>query len=155
MPRARPSAKKLPVYLDSGIFREIPNFLQETAFIDRLHGIIPGWEMPRVSKDTPSNRLGLKGDFFGEVLHQLRKEIRYADYVKLNMHLTGSDDLRDRKAISRLATAYLKVLFPNLQLTDEEFTENCVCPAVELRQQVRDELHKMDAEYAKVKIEVG
>ncbi len=145
----------LPVYLDSGIFREIPNFLQETAFIDRLHGIIPGWEMPRVSKDTPSNHLGLKGDFFGEVLHQLRKEIRYADYVKLNMHLTGSDDLRDRKAISRLATAYLKVLFPNLQLTEDEFRENCVQPAVELRQRVRDELHKMDVEYANVKIEVG
>jgi ATP-dependent Lon protease len=70
------------------------------------------------------------------------------------MHLTGSDDLRDRKAISRLATAYLKVLFPNLQLTDEEFRENCVQPAVELRQRVRDELHKMDVEYAKVKIEV-
>lgn len=147
-------AKHQPVHSDDGIFREIPNFLQETAFIDRLHGIIPGWEMPRVSKDTPSRHLGLKGDFFAEVLHQLRKEIRYADYVKLNMHLTGSDDLRDHKAISRLATAYLKVLFPNLQFTEEEFRENCVRPAVELRQRVREELHKMDAEYARVKIEV-
>lgn len=148
-------ANHLPVHTDDGIFNEIPNFLRETAFIDRLHGIIPGWEMPRVSKDTPSHHLGLKGDFFAEVLHQLRKEIRYADYVKLNMRLTGSDDLRDRKAISRLATAYLKVLFPNLQLTEEEFRGNCVRPAVELRQRVREELHKMDAEYARVKIEVG
>jgi ATP-dependent Lon protease len=143
----------LPVYLDKGIFQEIPNFLQETAFIDRLHGIIPGWEMPRVSKDTPSGHLGLKGDFFAEVLHQLRKEIRYADYVKLNMHLAGSDDLRDRKAISRLATAFLKVLFPNIKLTIDEFREHCLKPAVELRQRVRDELHKLDAEYAKVSIE--
>ncbi len=148
-------ANRLPVHHDDGIFKEIPNFLQETAFIDRIHGIIPGWEMPRVSKDTPSNRLGLKGDFFSEVLHQLRKEIRYADYVKLNMRLVGCDDLRDRKAISRLATAYLKVLFPNLQLSEAEFRENCVRPAVELRQRVRDELHKMDAEYVRVRIEVG
>jgi ATP-dependent Lon protease len=147
-------ANRQPIHLGDGIFREIPNFLQETAFIDRLHGIIAGWEMPRVSKDTPSNRLGLKGDFFAEVLHQLRKEIRYADYVKLNMSLKGSDDLRDRKAISRLATAYLKVLFPNLQLTAEEFREYCLRPAVELRQRVRDQLHKMDAEYAEVKIEI-
>jgi len=146
---------RTPVHLEDGIFREIPNFLQETAFIDRLHGIIPGWEMPRVSKNTPSHTLGLKGDFFSEVLHQLRGEIRYADYVKLNMRLTGCDDLRDRKAITRLATAYLKLLFPDLRVSEEEFRENCVKPAVELRQRVRDELHKMDAEYTKVKIGAG
>lgn len=145
-------SKRMPVHLDDGIFSEIPNFLQETAFIDRLHGIIPGWELPRVSKDTPSSCLGLKGDFFSEALHQMRRQIHYADYVKMNMHLIGCDDLRDRKAISRLATAYLKILFPDLKLTDEEFRRHCVTPAVELRQRVRDELHKMDAEYAKVEI---
>ena len=148
-------SKRMPVHMDDGIFSEIPNFLQETAFIDRLHGIIPGWELPRVSKDTPSSYLGLKGDFFSEVLHQMRRQIHYAAHVKLNMHLTGSDDLRDRKAISRLASAYLKILFPDLKLTDEEFRKYCVTPAVELRQRVRDELHKMDAEYAKVIIELA
>jgi len=148
-------ADRLPVHHDDGIFREIPNFLQETAFIDRLHGIIPGWEMPRVSKDTPSQSLGFKGDFFSEVLHRLRAQIHYADYVKVNMQLTGSDDLRDRKAITRLATAYLKILFPDLKLSNEEFNEYCVNPAVELRQRVRDELHKMDAEYGSVKIGLG
>lgn len=141
-----------PVYHDQGIFKEIPNFMQETAFIDRLHGIIPGWEMPRVSKDTPSHSLGLKGDFFAEVLHRMRGEVRYADYVKLNMQLIGCDDLRDRKAITRLATAYLKLLFPDLRLSDLEFREYCVRPAVELRQRVRDELHKMDPEYSLVRI---
>ena len=141
-----------PVHLDEGIFREIPNFLQETAFIDRLHGIIPGWELPRVSKNTPSHSLGFKGDFFGEVMHRLRREIRYADYVKLNMQLTGCDDLRDRKAITRIATAYLKLLFPDLKVSENEFIEYCVHPAVELRQRVRDELHKMDPEYTQVYI---
>ncbi len=43
-----------PVHEEDGIFREIPNFLQETAFIDRIHGLIAGWEMGRVTKDTPS-----------------------------------------------------------------------------------------------------
>lgn len=146
--------KHNPVHIDEGIFREIPSFLQETAFIDRLHGILPGWEMPRVSKDTPSRSLGLKGDFFSEVLHRLRGKIHYADYVKLNMSLQGCDDLRDRKAITRLATAYLKLLFPDLKVTDHEFREYCLKPAVELRQRVRDELHKMDAEYARVAIAV-
>src|SRR6266487_1766492 len=136
-----------PAYLEEGIFNEIPNFLQETAFIDRLHGIIPGWDMPRVSRDTPSQSLGFKGDFFAEVLHRLRQEVRYGDYIKVNMHLRGCDDLRDRKAITRLATAYLKLLFPDLGPGEDEFRDYCVRPAVELRQRVRDELHKLDTEY--------
>lgn len=141
-----------PVYLEKSLFQEIPNFLQETAFIDRIHGIIPGWELPRVSRDTPSHCLGFKGDFFSEVLHRLRGDVRYADFVKVHMHLEGSNDLRDRKAISRLASAYLKLLFPNLQLSEQEFRNYCVEPAIELRQRVRDELHKLDVEYAPVRI---
>ena len=145
--------QRQPLYMEQGIFKEIPSFLCETAFIDRLHGIIPGWEMPRISKDTPSRTMGFKGDFFSEVLHQLRGSVRYTDYVKVNMHLEGCNDLRDRNAITRLASAYLKLLFPDLQLTPEEFRDHCVRPAVELRQRVRDELHKLDAEYAKVSIQ--
>lgn len=143
-----------PVYQDEGIFKEIPNFLQETAFIDRIHGIIPGWEMPRISKDTPSKTLGFKGDFFSEILHSLRNDVSYTDYVNLNMRLEDCKDLRDRKAIVRLASAYLKIIFPDLKVNDTDFIQYCVKPAVELRQRVRDELHKMDKEYPKVEIKV-
>jgi len=143
-----------PVYQDQGIFKEIPNFLQETAFIDRIHGIIPGWKMQRISKDTPSSYLGFKGDFFSEILHSLRSEVHYTDYVNVNMNLKNCNDLRDRKAITRLATAYLKILFPDLALSKDEFNKFCVKPAVELRQRVRNELYKMDKEYSKVSIEV-
>ena len=71
------------------------------------------------------------------------------------MHLHGCNDLRDRKAITRLASGYLKLLFPALAATPEEFRDCCVVPAIELRQRVRDELHKMDTEYAAVKITSG
>jgi ATP-dependent Lon protease len=148
-------ASHQPVYIEQGLFKEIPSFLRETAFIDRLHGIISGWEMPRVSKDTPSSSIGLKGDFFGEVLHSFRRDVRYGDYVKLHMRLRGSDDMRDHKAIARLTSAYLKLLFPNLKLTETEFQECCLRPAVELRQRVRDELHRLDPEYAPVQIEIA
>lgn len=143
-----------PVYKDEGLFKEIPNFLQETAFIDRLHGIIPGWYMPRVSKDTPSVTLGFKGDFFSEILHNLRSEPQYTDFVNLNMRLVNCNDMRDRKAITRLASAYLKLIFPDLNVSQEEFNKYCVHPAVNLRQRIRDELHKMDSEYTAVNIEV-
>jgi ATP-dependent Lon protease len=143
-----------PLHIDDGLFNEIPNFLRETAFIDRIHGLISGWDLPRVTKDTPSKCLGFKGDFFSEILHLMRKDVRFADYVSVNMRLENCQDLRDRKAISRLATGFMKLLFPNLQPSPHDFVTYCVKPAVELRQRVRDELHKMDLEYPEVSIGV-
>jgi ATP-dependent Lon protease len=143
-----------PIHVDDGLFNEIPNFLRETAFIDRIHGLISGWDLPRVTKDTPSRYLGFKGDFFSEIPHLLRKDVRFADYVSINMQLENCQDLRDRKAITRLATGFMKLLFPSLGPTHEDFVNYCVKPAVELRQRVRDELHKMDPEYPEVAIGV-
>ena len=99
-----------PVYSDEGLFREIPNFLQETAFIDRIHGLVAGWEMGRVTKDTPSHSMGFKGDFFSEILHVLRRDAHYGEYVTQEMRLVNCNDLRDRKSITRLATGFLVVL---------------------------------------------
>jgi ATP-dependent Lon protease len=144
--------KKQPIEDEKGMFRQFPNFLQETAFLDRIHGLIAGWEMERVTKDTPSRSLGFKGDFFSEVLHVMRRIPQYDEYVSENMVLVNCDDLRDRKAIARVAAGFLKLLFPDLEPTGEQFKEFCVKPAVELRQRVRDELHKLDPEYAQVSI---
>ena len=52
------------------------------------------------------------------------------------MHLVGCDDLCDKKAITRTATAYLKLLFPNLRVTKEGFVKYGVQPVIELRQQI-------------------
>ena len=143
---------RLPLYESDGIFKELPAALQESAFIDRIHGLIEGWFMPRVSRNTPSKSLGFKGDFFSEVLHELRVDLRYADYVSQSLHLPQSEDMRDNKAISRLAEGFLKLLFPDLQLSEEEFITYCVNPAVRMRQQIRDELSKIDQEFKWVTI---
>ena len=58
-----------PVNMLKGLFSIFPNFLRETAFIDRFSGLLPGWDLPRISKDSPSKTLGLKGDIFGEIMH--------------------------------------------------------------------------------------
>ncbi len=141
-----------PLQEEEGLFLEIPNFLQETAFIDRIHGLIAGWGMGRVTKDTPSRSMGFKGDFFSEILHVLRSDAHYGEYVSQQMHLVNCNDLRDRKAITRLATGFLKLLFPDMKPSEEQFKEFCVKPAVQLRQRIRDELHKLDPEYVKVEI---
>jgi len=146
------SSNRMPLYENIGIFKELPAALQESAFIDRIHGLIEGWFMPRVSRNTPSQTLGFKGDFFSEVLHELRVDLRYADYVTQNLHLPECDDMRDSKAIARLAEGFLKLIFPNIELTNEEFIAYCVNPAVRMRQQIRDELSKIDPEYKWVTI---
>jgi len=145
-------ADRRPLYESNGIFKELPDAMQESAFVDRLHGLIEGWYMPRITRDTPSKQLGFKGDFFSEVLHELRSDLQYADYVSHSMRLPQCEDMRDNKAVARIAEGYLKLLFPDLQVTDDEFIEYCVNPAVRMRQQVRDELSKMDQEYKWVSI---
>lgn len=144
--------QRRPIHQAEGLFREIPNFLQETAFVDRIHGLIPGWELGRVTKDTPSHSSGFKGDFFSEVLHVMRRMAQYDEYVSEHMLLVNCNDLRDRKAIARLSSGILKLLFPDMKPTPEEFKHYCVAPSVELRQRVRDELHKLDPEYPTVSI---
>lgn len=141
---------KRPINEQIGLFSIFPNFLRETAFIDRFTGLLPGWDLPRISKDTPSKTIGLKGDIFGEILHSMRSDISFRDYVKMNMDLKNCDDMRDNKAIEAGATGLLKILFPDQNPTEEEFYQYCVNPALELRQRVRDELCKMDREYVPV-----
>lgn len=136
-----------PLNNEIGLFRNFPNFLTETAFVDRFSGLLPGWELPRITKNTPSECLGLKGDIFGEILHILRGDITYRDYVKANASIIDCDDMRDSKAIEAAASGLMKVIFPDKEPEEDEFYKYCVNPAIELRQRVRDELCKMDREY--------
>jgi len=141
---------KRPLNEQVGLFSVFPNFLRETAFIDRFSGLLPGWDLPRISKDTPSKTIGLKGDIFGEILHSLRSDIRYRDYVKTNMELHNCDDMRDSKAVEAGVSGLLKILFPDQNPNEEDFYLYCVNPALELRQRIRDELCKMDREYVPI-----
>jgi ATP-dependent Lon protease len=136
-----------PVNEEIGIFRLFPNFLRETAFIDRFSGLLPGWDLPRITKETPSKNLGFKGDIFGEILHSLKADVSFKDYIKMNMDLLDCDDMRDSKAIESGASGLLKIIFPDKNPNEEEFYKYCVNPATELRQRIRDELCKLDREY--------
>lgn len=143
---------KNPLNEIKGLFKVFPNFLRETAFIDRFSGFLPGWYLPRISKNTPSKYFGLKGDIFGEIMHKMRNDLTYRNYVKSNMELTDCNDMRDSKAIESGATGLFKLLFPNKEANEHDFYKYCVNPAIELRQRVRDELCKMDREYSPVTI---
>lgn len=137
------------------LFKELPQILQETAFIDRIHGILEGWELPRIETSTLSNGIGFKADYIGEIFHNLRNRVEFDKFVEERSHLIGTSDLRDKKAIMKMSSGFLKLLFPNLdQVTEPVYIKHCLEPAMALRQRVRDQLYYLDPEYKNYIIEV-
>ncbi|MEI7768850.1 MAG: BREX system Lon protease-like protein BrxL [Chloroflexales bacterium] len=134
------------------LFAELPDFLSETAFIDRIHGILPGWELPRIEESFIGRGIGFKADYFGDVLHHLRSRAGYEQIVQRYNTITGTADRRDMIAITRLAAGFCKLLFPHGQVTASDFASYCLTPAVQLRQRVRDQLALLDPEYSRLRI---
>ena len=135
------------------LFENLPGFLRETAFIDRIHGVHPGWELPKFNSDMISRGMGFKADFFAEVLHILRDRSGYLEYIQ-NSCTIDSDSIRDKIAIWRLASGLLKLLFPDLNITREELHEFCLKPALSLRQRIRSQLALLDPEYKDIVISI-
>jgi len=140
----------IPINYDKSCLKEFPLFLQRTDLIEHFDGIIQDWHLPKTIQDTPSEYIGLRGDIFAELLHEFRRHRYYANCVKQNMRLSGSVEISDQEAIAKMTTAFLKLLFPHQQLTLAEFNRYCLQPAIELRQTLRDELHKLDNNSPKI-----
>ena len=121
----------------------LPKPMRDSALIDRIHGIIPGWTLPKISqsKNHLSHGFGIALDYFSEVLHEMRKESLVAEISK-HLELSANATIRDEKAVKRLLSGFIKVLFPNLEFDNTELkavTEFVVA----MRQRVRDWLHKL------------
>ncbi|WP_338602791.1 BREX system Lon protease-like protein BrxL [Sulfolobus tengchongensis] len=131
----------------------LPQPMRDSALIDRIGGIIPGWELPKIgkSKQHLSHGYGIALDYFSEVMHTMKKDTltnEISKYIELGNNVT----IRDEKAIKKLVSALMKLLFPNLQFDNSELkfiTEF----AIEMRQRVREWLHKLSpGEFQKDKI---
>ncbi len=130
------------------IVKELPEYLQETAFLDRLRGIIPGWELPKLSQKSFAQGTGLKADYFGDVLLELREDISADQYVARRVAMTGNSVYRrNEESIQSIASGLMKILFPHGTFTDEEFCTYCLNPARNLRQLVWDQMRQLDGEY--------
>lgn len=134
------------------IFRELPIVFQESALIDRFHGFIQGWNIPRMRENLKAEGWGLNTEYFSEVMHALRGDVRYAGVVDELLHTPGSSDTRDTRSVKRLATAWLKLLFPHVvqpEAVDREaFSRYCLTPVLTMRGVIRKQLHLMDTEYS-------
>jgi len=132
----------------SPLVKELPSFLQETAFIDRLRGILPGWKVRKLSGESFAQGVGLKSDFFGDALLALREDMEANQYASHTITLKGKKRYkRNEDAVHMIASGLMKIQFPHGQVSPEDYEIYCVRPAIELRQLVWEQLYALDAEY--------
>lgn len=136
------------------LMANLPKFFSETAFLDRFAGILPGWEIPKFQKEMIANQIGLKMDFFGEVLFALRTDTRFQQYAETHTNFLSKVSIRHQKAIIKTASGFLKILYPHLDLTLQDYLTDCLKPACLLRQQIHSLLYNLDDEYKQYEKEI-
>lgn len=131
----------------SPVVSELPAFLQESAFIDRIRGLIPGWELPKLTSASFAQGIGLKADYFGNILIALRDDLSADSYCAEQVQLGGRAYRRNEESVRALASGLMKLQFPHGEVSPEEFNTYCVQPAIKLRQGVWEQLYMLDGEY--------
>lgn len=135
---------------------ELPEAFKESALLDRFHGFIEGWLLPRVTNDMALRDWTLNVEFFSEVLHQLRTATEYATIVNQSVAIPQGADMRHLKAVQRTTVAYLKLLFPHIlkkeDMDMEEFYTYCLKPAIHRRNIIRQQCANIDCESSFAKL---
>ncbi len=137
------------------LVKELPPFLQEPAFLDRIRGILPGWRIRKLSSECFAAGIGLKSDFLGDALMKLREDLEIDERCARWIQLTGSKRYkRNEDALQAIASGMMKLLFPHGEVSREDFEHYCVRPAQLLRQFVWQQLQTLDAEYRQYEDEI-
>jgi ATP-dependent Lon protease len=122
------------------LLEPLPKELVDSAFQDRVHAYLPGWEVPKIGPDTVSRGVGFVTDYFGEALVRLRDD-SHTERIR-SVALTENLTKRDHTAVERIGSGLIKLLYPDGTLTDDELRE-IVMIACEFRQRVHDQLVKL------------
>ncbi len=134
--------------VNENMMEEISPVFRESASLDRFHGFIPGWELPRMHQGLVANGWALNTEYFAEVLHLMRDDLTYSAIVDECLLLPPKADQRDLTAIKRLCTAFMKLIFPNAtckeDIAAEDFIKYCLNPAKEMRQVIKKQLCIID-----------
>lgn len=118
-----------------------PEMGTDTAFLDRMHCYIPGWEIPKFRPEHFTNDWGFITDYLAEFLRELRKE-QFGDALDQYFHLGRNLNQRDTIAVRRMVGGFIKLLYPDGEYTKEELEEILVL-ALEMRRRVKEQLKKL------------
>lgn len=118
-----------------------PEMGTDTAFLDRIHCYLPGWEIPKFRPEHFTNDYGFISDYLAEFIRELRKE-QYGDAIDHYFRLGKNLNQRDTIAVRRMADGYLKLLYPDGSFTKEE-VEEVLQISLEMRRRVKEQLKKL------------
>lgn len=133
------------------MFSELPTLFQESALVDRIHGFIRGWDIPKMSDDLKISGWALNSEYFCTVLHMLRDDASYRAIVDELVEVTDNAYVRHTEAVKRIATAFMKLLLPHVRtvadVDPKEFLRYCLRPAIKMRRIIWQQLSILDQEY--------
>lgn len=118
-----------------------PEMGTDTAFLDRIHCYLPGWEIPKFRPEHFTNDYGFISDYLAEFIRELRKA-QYGDAIDHYFRLGKNLNQRDTIAVRRMADGYLKLLYPDGSFTKEE-VEEVLRISLEMRRRVKEQLKKL------------
>lgn len=133
----------------SDLFDELPESYHDSAYLDRLHCYIPGWEVDTIRSEMFSDGYGFVVDYIAEVL----KSMRDADFSdRYQQHFTLGSDIstRDRDGIHKTFSGLMKIIYPHGEATREQI-EEILRFAIEGRKRVKDQILRIDSTMAEVK----
>ena len=132
-------------------FDSLPQNFRESALLDRFHCFIEGWHLPRIHKGMIFKGWTINVEYFSEIMHTMRIQNSYGLLFDELVEFEAKSDVRDSKAIKRIATAYMKLLFPQWQKVEdvdkEAFDLYCLQPAVYRRGIIKEQCHYIDPEF--------
>lgn len=128
------------------LFGPLPAEMRDdTAWMDRIHCYLPGWDVPKMNKDLTTNHFGLVSDFFSECMSQLRNQSRVAA-MQNRVHLGGALSGRDTNAVNKTVSGLLKLLYPDPEATvSDEDMEWALRLALEVRRRVKEQQKRVGA----------
>jgi ATP-dependent Lon protease len=133
----------------SDLFDPLPEKFHDSAFLDRLHSYIPGWEVDVIRGEMFSSGYGFVVDYLAEILRSLRSH-DFSDRYKARFRLSDDISTRDRDGINKTFSGLMKILHPHGEATDAEI-EYVLRASIEGRKRVKDQLLRIDATYPAVR----
>ena len=122
-----------------------PEMRDDTAFMDRIHAFLPGWDVPKINKELVTNHFGLVSDFLSECWSQLRNQSRVSQ-LQNRVYFGGALSGRDTNAVNKTVSGLLKLLYPSgdNSVPDEDL-EWAVRIGLEARRRVKEQQKRIGA----------
>lgn len=126
----------------SSLFDPFPSEMgTDTAFLDRMHCYIPGWEIPKFRPDHFTDDYGFITDYLAEFIRELRKE-QHGDALDKYFHLGKNLNQRDTIAVRKMVGGFIKLMYPDGEFTKEQL-EEILQLSLEMRRRVKEQLKKL------------